>query len=587
LCIKWQCVAIQKVVSEDGPVSDGREPSKTAGSDEVCRSLEHSGHLSPSNLARAQSIAATRGVAAHQVLSGLGFVTDDALAIAYSEVLLLPIAESADISSAGQAKMDFDGGFLERVRVFPYHDDRGTFLLGMVNPLDNDALRAVEFIARCEVSRTVMTPRRFEAFFEAAFGGKSEALDEVLSRSHGVDEGAALRKIEDQTSEAPIVRLVNRLITDAIEARASDIHVEPLGSGFRARMRVDGVLREVPVPNMSASSVLSRIKVLAGLDIAERRLPQDGRMSLAVRGRDVDFRVSTVPLMGGESVVMRILDRSDIVLDFGGLGFDQDQIASLENILAQPHGIILVTGPTGSGKTTTLYAALSGLNARENKILTIEDPIEFQLDGVNQSQVNSKIGHGFATALRSFLRQDPDIMMVGEIRDLETAEIAIQSSLTGHLVLSTLHTNDAIGSIARLMDLGAEAYLLSSTLGGLVAQRLVRKLCSKCCIEMDNPLPLLEGVLEKVPADLAASGFYEPGGCHFCEGTGFKGRQVIAEILPIDETLRTLISNKASEKEIMRQARVLGFRPMIEDGVSKAARSLTSLSEVIRVTQVF
>lgn len=549
--------------------------------------LMEQGMLDTSSLARAETIAAQKGIRVDQVLPGLGFVSDEALASVYAQVLELALLDPADVPDNALQSSTFNSAFLERTRGLAF-DAGGDLHLGMVDPLDDDAVRAVEFIAKRKVTRRVMTPKTFEALFLRAYpnGAVEGDLDEVLSRAHDLDETAALQQIEDQASEAPIVRLVNRLITDAIEAKASDIHIEPDGPGFRARRRVDGVLREVPVPPISAAGVISRIKILAGLDIAERRLPQDGRMSLAVRGRDVDFRVSTVPLMSGESVVLRILDRSNVVLDYEALGFDSEQIAGLEHILSSPHGILLVTGPTGSGKTTTLYTALSGLNSADKKILTIEDPIEYQLDGINQSQVNPKIGHGFATALRTFLRQDPDIMMVGEIRDLETAEIAIQASLTGHLVLSTLHTNDAIGAVARLIDLGAQDYLIASTVIGLVAQRLVRRLCPDCKQQAGDQTALLERMLKKQAKDYKGITFFEGAGCEACGGSGYQGRHVIAEVLPVGEALHPLILARASEAELNAAAREQGFRPMVEDGVAKAAEGVTSLSEVLRVTQV-
>lgn len=558
---------------------------KITGSEKVGQWLVDVHALALSDLSRAVQIAETKKLRPYTVLTSMGLITDLQLAKALQHASGAPLLSVSEISLDESLAHAFNAAFLERSRVVPFRGKEG-LVLAMVDPFDEDAIRASEFILKEKVDLAVITPQTFETLFQEVFGRDSDACEESLSQSHGLDERRTVERLEDQASEAPIVRFVNRLVTDAIEARASDIHLEPSAAGLRARIRVDGVLREVAIPQMNGAAVLSRIKVLAGLDIAERRLPQDGRLSLAVRGREVDFRVSTVPLMQGESVVLRILDRTGVELDFSSLGFDRGQVNALEDLLVRPHGILLVTGPTGSGKTTTLYTALSGLASPDKKILTIEDPIEYQLPGIGQSQVNTKIGHGFANALRSFLRQDPDIMMVGEIRDLETAEIAIQASLTGHLVLSTLHTNDAIGAIARLVDLGAEDYLLSNTLAGLVAQRLVRRLCPSCCRPHEEGRGLAEEMLRATPTALGEGAFLQPEGCSECEGTGYRGRLVIAEILPITDVLRTLILKRCDERALLEAARASGFRTMLEDGVLKAAQGLTSLSEVMRATRV-
>ncbi len=363
-------------------------------------------------------------------------------------------------------------------------------------------------------------------------------------------------RIKDSASDAPVIRLVNLLIARAVEARASDIHIEPMDGELRVRYRVDGVLHEVESPPRNlAASVLSRIKVMAKLNIAERRVAQDGRIRLAVRGKDIDFRVSMMPTIHGECAVLRILDRGSLKLDFVDLGFDAETVAAIRGLLAQPHGIILATGPTGSGKTTTLYTSLLELNTRHRKILTIEDPVEYQLHGVNQVQVKPQIGLTFASALRSFLRQDPDVMMVGEIRDLETAQTAVQAALTGHLILSTLHTNDAASAVTRLLDMGIEDYLLTSTISGVIAQRLVRTLCMHCRKSYDADPALLDA-----PADRTAPGrrrddaLCRRQGCPSCNGTGYAGRSSIVEVLVMSDALRHLVLEHAEAGAIRKQA---------------------------------
>ncbi len=367
--------------------------------------------------------------------------------------------------------------------------------------------------------------------------------------------------------------------------RASDIHVEPMDGELFVRYRLDGALRAMESPPVHmAPAILSRIKIMAKLNIAERRLSQDGRIRLAVRGRDVDFRVSTMPTVHGESVVLRILDRSNLTLSFDALGFEPDLTARLRRVLARPHGIVLATGPTGSGKTTTLYTALLELNRPEQKILTIEDPVEYQLKGVNQVQVRPQIGLTFATALRSFLRQDPDIMMIGEIRDTETAEIAVQAALTGHLILSTLHTNDAASAVARLLDMGVDDFLLASTVNGLMAQRLVRKLCDSCKTSFPAPQALVERFALSSPNGETVMLWKAPG-CAECGQSGFRGRTSIVEVLEMSDDIRELITSRQPSKAIEQIARSQGMRTMQEHGLLKALAGATTVEEVLRVTQ--
>jgi general secretion pathway protein E len=385
-------------------------------------------------------------------------------------------------------------------------------------------------------------------------------------------------------SGAPVIRRVNHLITRALELRASDIHIEPFDREVVVRYRVDGVLRNVDIAHgMSPAAIVSRIKVLANLDIAERRLPQDGRIKLRAEGREVDMRISTVPTLHGESVVIRMLDRGDVPLDFWALGFDEKIVHRFETMLSRPNGIILVTGPTGSGKTTTLYAALSSLNSPEKKILTVEDPVEYQIEGINQIPIRPNINLTFANALRAILRQDPDIVMIGEMRDLETAQIAVQAALTGHQVLSTLHTNDAASSITRLQDMQVDDYLLTSTIQGVLAQRLVRRLCTECRVPYEPEAAVAQRLgLDKLTTERPLT-LYRAAGCPACDNTGYHGRTTILELLTMNEELRRAVIDRADADDLRMIARRNGMEDMFTDGLRKALAGQTTVDEVERV----
>ena len=429
----------------------------------------------------------------------------------------------------------------------------------------------------------------YERLLRGLYEGGS---DDALTVAADMDDALDLAQIADALPEptdlleseddAPIIRLINALLTEAVRENASDIHIEPFENRLVVRFRVDGVLREVLAPKKAvAAPVVSRIKVMAKLDIAEKRLPQDGRIGLRIAGRPVDVRVSTIPAGHGERVVLRLLDKQAGRLDVSQLGMDAATASRIDQLIHRPHGILLVTGPTGSGKTTTLYAALTRLNDATRNILTVEDPIEYYLDGVGQTQVNARVDMTFARGLRAILRQDPDVVMVGEIRDRETAEIAVQASLTGHLVLSTLHTNSAIGAVTRLVDMGIEPFLLSSSLLGVLAQRLVRVLCPSC--KQAYQADAAECALLGVDAAQAPT-LYHATGCEACRQLGYRGRTGIYELVVFDETLRTLIHNAASEQDMLRHARQLG--PSIrDDGMRKVLEGVTTLEEVLRVTR--
>jgi general secretion pathway protein E len=453
-----------------------------------------------------------------------------------------------------------------------------------LNPMPMDELRQVTGLA---VRMVVSSPRAIRESIDRAYGEAPTPLQRIVEgleedeRGGDVDED--IGHLRDMAFEAPVVRLVNLLIENALSAEASDIHIEPFEDTLRIRYRIDGLLydQEAP-PRRLQAAVTSRIKIMAEMNIAERRLPQDGRIRVTLHGRRVDIRVSTIPTVHGESIVMRLLDRSALVVPLDRLGFAPETRARFEGLIARPHGILLVTGPTGSGKTTTLYAALDKINSPDRKILTVEDPVEYQLTGVNQIPVKPRIGLTFAAGLRHILRQDPDVVLVGEIRDLETAETAIQAALTGHLVFSTLHTNDAPSAITRLQDMGVEPYLLSSVLEGVLAQRLVRRICEACRAPAEPPPPEREALGIAVSRDTR---FYRGAGCESCRGTGYRGRTGIYELFPITEDVRSLVLRRAASRDIRRRAIAAGMRTLRHDGWAKAVRGLTTIAEVLRVTQ--
>jgi len=404
-------------------------------------------------------------------------------------------------------------------------------------------------------------------------GGESSAAAVIGEVESGVDlsrmmqELPAVEDLLEAADDAPIIRMLNALLTQAAKDGASDIHIEPYERSSSVRFRVDGTLREVVQPNKALhAALISRLKIMAELDIAEKRLPQDGRISLRIGGRAIDVRVSTLPSAHGERAVLRLLDKSESKFTLEGLGMSGDVLSSFDRLIQQPHGIVLVTGPTGSGKTTTLYASLGRIDTATTNVLTVEDPVEYELPGIGQTQVNPKIDLSFAKALRAILRQDPDVIMIGEIRDHETAQIAIQASLTGHLVLATLHTNDAPSAVTRLIDMGVEPFLLSSTLLGVQAQRLVRKLCPHCRRQDGN-------------------GLWHPVGCEHCSRTGYKGRTGVYELMTVDESMQALIHNRAAELDLIAAARGAGLRSMREDGERLVREGITSAEEVIRVTR--
>ena len=523
------------------------------------------------------------------ILVRQGWVAEQALHEALSEQLGVPLAKAEDYPALPIFEEKVSTRFLESSRALPVAEDANRLVLAMADPLDPYVVDAFRLVTGREVSVMLGLPSEIEAAFERLYVAGRSSIGQIVGEAEGpveLEESSDIQQLKDLASEAPVIRVVSLIMERALDARASDIHIEPFETRLIVRYRIDGVMQEVESPPRRLSAaVISRIKIMANLDIAERRLPQDGRIKLKAKYKDIDLRVSTVPTMHGESVVMRVLDQGGVPLNFDTLGFDGATLKNFLGALTQPHGIVLVTGPTGSGKTTTLYTALQLLNKPDVKILTVEDPVEYQMEGINQIQVKPQIGLTFANALRSIVRQDPDVIMIGEIRDLETAQIAVQSALTGHMVISTLHTNDAPGTINRLLDMKVEDYLLTSTVNGILAQRLVRSLCKACC-EPYEPLPEVveEFELRRFAGD-APIVLQRPVGCEACGHTGYTGRLGIMEMMPMTDAIRSLVMRHAVAGEIRRQAIEEGMQTLYEDGIRKALAGVVTLDEVLRVTR--
>lgn len=556
--------------------------------DRICQNLLERGRLREPDFVRARRLhEETPDGDFISLLTRLGLVSEKDAAEALSDVMALELVAAKDCPDAPPQGVSLSVRFLKQFHAVPIAETDTTVTLLVAEPQDPYPAQAVALATGKEVVLRIGIRSEIDDLVERYFGAGRSAMGAIVENLS--DEATRseddVEHLRDLASEAPVIRLVNLIIQRAVEARASDIHIEPFENRLKVRYRVDGVLEEVESPpSSSTAAVISRIKIMAKLNIAERRLPQDGRIMLRVQGKELDLRVSTVPTSFGESVVMRILDRESVVLDFHTLGFTDEFLPQFMNVLQLPHGIMLVTGPTGSGKTTTLYTALSKLNTPDVKIITVEDPVEYQIEGVNQIQAKPQIGLDFSHALRSIVRQDPDIIMIGEMRDLETAKIAIQSALTGHLVLSTLHTNNAAGGITRLLDMGVEDYLLTSTVNGILAQRLVRKVEATHA----EPYVALPEVVEEFNLRRfqpeGAVKLYKPVGSALTP-TGYLGRTTIMEFLVMADPLRRLVMQHADMGKIELAARELGMRTMFEDGLVKAMHGVTTIEEVLRAVQ--
>ena len=563
-------------------------PAAVSLDERICDFLVERGRLKETDLVRARRLheESSEGNLV-PLLTRLGLVSERDMADAVSELLSLPLLSAKECPEAPPPNVQMSVRFLKQHHVVPIAESEHSVTLLMADPADPYARQAVELACGKAIDVKVGFRSEIEDLIERYYGTGRSAMGTIVEnltdeQGRGEDD---IEHLRDLASEAPVIRLVNLIIQRAVEQRASDIHIEPFENRLKVRYRVDGVLQEVESPPAaSTAAVISRVKIMAKLNIAERRLPQDGRIMLRVQGKELDLRVSTVPTSFGESVVMRILDRESVVFDFHTLGFTDQFLSQFTRVLELPHGILLVTGPTGSGKTTTLYTALSKLNTPDVKIITVEDPVEYQIEGINQIQAKPQIGLDFSHALRSIVRQDPDIIMIGEMRDLETAKIAIQSALTGHLVLSTLHTNNAAGAVTRMLDMGVEDYLLTSTVNGVLAQRLVRRVESTHAQRYEALPEVVEefGLRRYQPEGKVY--LYKPVPSPLT-ATGYLGRTTIMEFLVMSDPIRRMVMQHADMGKIEELARAEGMRTMYEDGLVKALHGVTTIEEVLRVTQ--
>ncbi len=575
----------------DAQAADGQ-----AADERIVAALLEKGRLKEADLARARRLQEETGGALLALLARLGLVSERDHAETCAEVLGLPLVGAKEVPETPPEMpaetQALSTRFLKQFHVCPLGEQRangqpGRIVLWMADPYDPYPADAVRLASGGDVVPAVGLRSEIDDLIERWYGQGRSAMGAIVETADGEGSGDIddVEHLRDLASEAPVIRLVNLIIQRAVDLRASDIHIEPFENRLKVRYRIDGVLEEgeSPPTNLTAA-VISRIKIMAKLNIAERRLPQDGRIMLRVQGKELDLRVSTVPTAHGESVVMRLLDRETVVFDFHRLGFTDEFLPQFQKVLDQPHGILLVTGPTGSGKTTTLYTALSKLNTADVKIITVEDPVEYQIEGINQIQAKPQIGLDFSHALRSIVRQDPDIIMIGEMRDLETCRIAIQSALTGHLVLSTLHTNNASGGITRLLDMGVEDYLLTSTINGILAQRLVRRLEPTHAEKYPaSPEEIEKFNLRRYQPE-GEIFLYRPRGSALAP-TGYHGRTTIMEFLVMHDELRRAVMRHAGMGELEQLAKQGGMRTMYEDGIVKALAGLTTIEEVLRVTE--
>ncbi len=570
-------------VSEDVP------EKRQAQDEQFGQALVASGKLTAEELTNARQLQGSSGESLSHLLVKLGRVSEADIAEALGAMLSLPVVGEKEYLNVVPFEDTLSAVFLKEHHVLPLALGEEEVSVALADPLDHYAINAISLFFQRKVQCSVGQQSEIQAAIERLYGSGKTQMARIVEDIAPVKNGDSQQEIahlKDLASEAPVIRLVSLIMQHAVEARASDIHIEPFESRLKVRYRIDGILHEEEAPPMPLyDALVSRIKIMSNLDIAERRLPQDGRFMSHIDGREIDVRVSSVPTMHGESLVLRLLYKDYAMLNFEELGFGGATYDKFLDVLHKPYGVLLVTGPTGSGKTTTLYAALNVLNQSGNKLLTVEDPVEYQIEGINQIQVKPHIGLSFAKALRSIVRQDPDIIMIGEMRDMETAEIAVQSALTGHLVLSTLHTNDAASSITRLLDMGIADYLVTSVVNGVLAQRLVRRLCP-VCRQAYQPLPEL---IEKLHLDkLCPQGvptLYQPVGCEQCSNTGYRGRVALLEMLVLTDRIRSQILQHSDAREIARVAIEEGMQTMFKDGLHKLVQGVTSVEEVLRTTK--
>ncbi|MBU1061358.1 MAG: type II secretion system ATPase GspE [Candidatus Omnitrophica bacterium] len=527
-----------------------------------------------------------KGIPVGRLLVKAGVVSEDDYTQAFSEILEVPYIDLSNYLVDAETLKLIPESMARKYKIIPIFKIGNAMTVAMVNPKDIMGIDDLSRVSKCDIEPVLASEGAILGAIDQYYGVQG-SVDEVIKdidkekKKDVVTEGELdSEKLAEIADKAPIIKLVNLIIIQAIKDRASDIHIEPQEDTLKVRFRVDGILHEVfSPPKHLELALLSRIKVLSRIDISEKRKPQDGRFNIKVENRDIDLRVSTFPTIYGENIVIRILDKGAILLGLDMLGFSASGQKEFDALIRHPYGIILVTGPTGSGKTTTLYSALSTIDSEEKNIITIEDPVEYHLGRIRQSQINPKAGFGFASGLRSILRQDPDIIMVGEIRDRETAEISVQAALTGHLVLSTLHTNDASGALARLLDMEVEPFLISSSVIGILAQRLVRKICEKCKESFTPSEEILKGL------GVEAKELFRGKGCNTCRDTGYKGRVGIFELLVVTEEIRKMIVDRASSDLIKNKALQMGMKTLRDDGLDKVLKGITTAEEVIKATQ--
>ncbi|NQV04819.1 MAG: type II secretion system ATPase GspE [Candidatus Omnitrophica bacterium] len=519
----------------------------------------------------------------------LGFIKEEALYSVLSEQLKIPYVKIKELTITPGVLEKVPVKFACHYKLIPIKFEKDILSVAVADPLDIRALDDLRLLLGCDVNGVLASEPDINDAIRKYYGIGAETIEEIMDTSEKIEDislpSSKTEDLEELVEDASIIKFVNQILVQAVKDRATDIHIEPYEDELKVRYRIDGVLHDIPVPSnikYFQAAIASRIKIMANLDIAERRLPQDGRIKIQVAGEGLDLRVSTLPTQFGESVDLRVLAGA-MLYSLENLGFFPSDLKILEDLIKKPHGIIFVTGPTGSGKTTTLYACLLQINSKDRKIITIEDPIEYQIKGITQVQVRPRIGLSFATGLRSLLRHDPDIMMVGEVRDFETSEITIRVALTGHLVFSTLHTNDAAGGVARLIDMGVEPYLVASSVECFIAQRLVRLICPECKVEKKPDREVLKEF--GVKDDISKVSVYEGKGCESCKFTGFKGRTGIYEFLLVNEEIRELILQRASSDNIKKKALKLGMHTLRMDGWEKIKKGLTTINEVMRVTE--
>jgi general secretion pathway protein E/type IV pilus assembly protein PilB len=545
------------------------------------------GKITQAQLAQAQSARKGASDNVERTLVDLGFVTERELLELRGEQLSLPVVDLTRVKVDVELLKIVPSKAVHRYKLFPIDRKNGAIRVATANPFDLYAFDELRMLTGCRIEQVLASEDEIGRAIKQHYGVGGQTVEDMI----GVDDLEVVSEVDEQSGdvleaaqEATVVKLVNEILVEAIRDRASDIHIEPFEEDLRIRYRIDGVLHTTHVPpqiRRFQNAIISRIKILANLNIAEKRLPQDGGFKIRTQNRDIDLRVSIIPTAFGEGVVLRILDKQSVLLTLQDLGMGEAVFEVFAKLITMPHGIVLVTGPTGSGKTTTLYAALNRIRSDEIKILTVEDPIEYYLDGINQVNIKPSIGLNFAAGLRAFLRHDPDVILVGEIRDRETAEVAINASLTGHLVFSTLHTNDSATAATRLLDMGIEAFLVASSLEGVLAQRLVRKLCERCKEEY-KPDPA------DLPADLAfehGQKLYRAVGCRECRNTGYRGRLGIYELLPFDDEIRELVLQQGTAGDILKSARSKGFQTLRDDGWNKVRAGVTTIPEIMRVAK--